>query len=271
MPSKKHTGSIIKYLPVYGCISTGIIYVAVGVIAILSFLKLKHGGADESSLLVFLHRSIVGSILIWIILIGTICYIIWRIYESIKDPYGYGANMKGRLLRLAIALSVIPDLLIAYTAIATLLGSNKTTESGQPIEERKLVSELLGEDWGSTVIVVVGIVVSVTAIVQLVYGISNGYKERLNTQHLNFVMRKVVHGLAWFGYTARGFVLGIIGYYLMKAGVEEDAQFVVNTDKAFDFIGDHVGHVYFILIAAGTICYGLFMFALGITYDADKD
>jgi hypothetical protein len=45
----------------------------------------------------------------------------------------------------------------------------------------------------------------------------------------------------------------------------------VNTDKAFDFIGDQVGHVYFILVAVGTIFYGLFMFALGITYDADND
>ena len=51
----------------------------------------------------------------------------------------------------------------------------------------------------------------------------------------------------------------------------EKARYVVNTDKAFDFIGDHVGHVYFILVAIATICYGLFMFAQGITYDTDKD
>jgi heme/copper-type cytochrome/quinol oxidase subunit 2 len=271
MPAPKKKFSIIRLLPVYGCISTGIIYVAIGVIAILSFLKVKDGGADESSLLVFLHCSVVGSIVIWIILLGTACYIVWRIYESIKDPYEYGSNIKGRSLRLAIALSVIPDLLIGYTAIATLAGSNKTTESGQPVEQRKLVSELLREDWGSMLIVAVGVIVSATAIVQLVYGISNGYKERLNIQYFNFPMRKVVHGLAWFGYIARGFILGIMGYYLMKAGAEQDAHVVVNTDKAFDFIGDHVGHVYFILVAAGTICYGLFMFALGATYDADKD
>jgi hypothetical protein len=45
---------------------------------------------------------------------------------------------------------------------------------------------------------------------------------------------------------------------------------VVNTDKAFDFIGDDVGHLYFIMVAAGTICYGLFMFVFGWYYDTDK-
>jgi len=47
--------------------------------------------------------------------------------------------------------------------------------------------------------------------------------------------------------------------------------YIVNTNKAFDFIGDHVGHVYFILVAIATICYGVFMFAQGIAYDTDKD
>ena len=42
--NKKKT--LIHYLPVYGCIATGIIYAGIGIIAILSFLKIRHGGAD---------------------------------------------------------------------------------------------------------------------------------------------------------------------------------------------------------------------------------
>jgi hypothetical protein len=57
----------------------------------------------------------------------------------------------------------------------------------------------------------------------------------------------------------------------VRAGIFNNAKYVVNTDKAFDFIGDHVGHVYFIIVAIGTICYGIFMVAQGIAYDADKD
>lgn len=77
--------------------------------------------------------------------------------------------------------------------------------------------------------------------------------------------------MAWSGYIARGIILGIIGFFLVKAGTTENATDVVNTDKAFDFIGDHVGHLYFIVVALGTICYGIFMIILGITYNTDKD
>ena len=37
----------VHYLAVWGCISTAIVYAAIGVIAILSYLKIKKGGADE--------------------------------------------------------------------------------------------------------------------------------------------------------------------------------------------------------------------------------
>src|SRR5687768_5381347 len=111
------TEVFVHYLPIYGCIATGIIYLSIGMIAILSFLKIKQGGADENSLLAFLNEFLLGKILIWIILLGTVSYIIWRIYESLTDPYGYGSNLLGIAQRTGIALSTIADMLIAYAAI----------------------------------------------------------------------------------------------------------------------------------------------------------
>jgi hypothetical protein len=58
-------------------LSSGIIYAGIGVIAILFFLKLKQGGADESRMLAFLDEFTTGRIVIFIILAGTVCYIIW--------------------------------------------------------------------------------------------------------------------------------------------------------------------------------------------------
>jgi hypothetical protein len=65
--------------------------------------------------------------------------------------------------------------------------------------------------------------------------------------------------------------LGIIGFFLIKAAITKDAQHIVNTDKAFDFLGDDVSHFSFIAVAIATICYGIFMFAFGSFYDTDKD
>ena len=95
-------------------------------------------------------------------------------------------------------------------------------------------------------------------------------KKRMDIKYMKQSNKNIIHTLAWAGHFARGIILGIIGFFFIKSAIEANPQLVVNTDKAFDFIGDHVGHVYFIVVAIGTICYGLFMFLFGWYYDTDK-
>jgi hypothetical protein len=261
----------VHYLPAYGCVATGLIYVSVGVIAILSFLKIKSGGADESSLLAFLNDFVAGKVAIWVILLGTMSYIIWRIYESITDPYGYGKEGKGIAKRIAIALSSLADALIAYTAIEILLGSSKIGANGEPKQQQQLVKEILEQTWGQWLIIGTGVLIGLTALIQFYYGVTRGYKERLDVDHLSTTLTTIIHLLAGAGYLARGIILAITGFFFIKAGIAEDEGYIVNTDKAFDFIGDHMGHIYFIMAAIGTIFYGLFMFTLAVSYDPDKD
>jgi Domain of Unknown Function (DUF1206) len=270
LKSKKYK-KYITYLPIYGCISTGVIYLGIGIIAILSFLKLKEGGADESSLLAFLNDYIAGRIFFWIILLGTTSYILWRFYEAVTDPYEYGKKTGGIAKRIGIGLSTAADILIVYSAITILIGTSNAPVDGQPEEQRMMVNNLLQHRAGSVIVTVSGIIVILTAVVQFVYGVSRGYKERLNISRFSSFAKSLIHFFAWTGYFARGIIIGITGFFLAKSGIVADADYVVNTDKAFDFIGDHVGHVPFIIVALGTICYALFMFSLGISYDADKD
>lgn len=262
---------IIHYLPIYGCIATGLIYASVGVIAILSFLKLRHGGADESSFIAILNDFIIGKIVIWVILIGTICYIAWRIYETLVDPYGYGKDARGLVKRAGVGLSSVADALIVYAAVRVLLGVSNVQLDGNPDEEQALVKDMLGRTRGNWGVICIGSIISFTAIVQLLYGITGGYRERLDIDHFSRIIKTSVHVLAWIGFTARFIILGITGFFFIKAGIMQNAGLVVNTDKAFDFIGDHVGDVYFIVVAIGTICYGIFMITLGAMYDPDRD
>jgi hypothetical protein len=266
---KKRT--LIHYLPVYGSMATGLTYVTIGTIALLSFLKIRDGGADESSMIAILNESVAGKILIWIILLGTLSYIAWRIYETIADPYGYGNDIRGKLKRTGIALSSVADVLIVYATVKVLLGIGNIQLNGEPEEERAMVADILQSNGGRAIVIVIGAIILITAVVQFVYGITRGYKERIDVDHFSTIVKSAIHAVAWAGYSARGIILGIIGFFFAKAGMLGDAKFVVNTDKAFDFIGDHVGHFYFIIVAIGTICYGLFMFALGFAYDSDKD
>src|SRR5687768_14203171 len=133
--STKAKSKFFRYLPIYGCMSTGLSYIGVGTIAMLSFLKVRNGGADESSMLAILNDVIAGKILLWIIMVGTACYIVWRIFEAVTDPYGYGKNWAGLGKRSGIALGTVADLLIVYAAIKVLLGIGDIQQNGEPLEE----------------------------------------------------------------------------------------------------------------------------------------
>ncbi|HLN21085.1 MAG TPA: DUF1206 domain-containing protein [Bacteroidales bacterium] len=270
MSRKKHH-ILIRALPVYGCISTGIIYVFIGVIAILSFLRLREGGADETRLFALLSHYMAGKVLIGIILSGSLCYVIWRFYEAYADPYGYGKDFSGLAKRTGITLSTIADIMIIFSAFRFILGMGDTEESHQLENLREMTGKVLLMDKGSLFIISAGVVYMLTAVIQLYYGTTRGYRERLEVEEFSQSKRKLVHLLGLSGYASRGIILAITGYFYIVAGLQNDASLVVDTDKAFDFIGDNIGHLAFIVVAAGTIFYGLFMFILGTAYDIDRD
>ena len=269
---KKETKRILlKAITLVGCFSTGIIYASIGVIAILSFLKLKNGGADESSFMVLLDGFFVGRVLNWLLIVGAICFILWRFYEAFKDPYNVGNDFQGLLVRTGAAFSSGADAFIALSALQALYNPQQGSNTGAPVQQRNLVADILQKDWGEPAVIAVGAIVLLTALVLVFYGLSKRFTERIRADDFSILWKRTVHVLAYAGYLSRGIILGVTGFFFIKAAVEKNSRLVVNTDKAFDFIGDHVGHVPFILVAVGTICYGLYMFVLGLNYDIDDD
>lgn len=268
---KKKKRSLLKALTLIGCFSTGVIYVSIGVIALLSFFRLKNGGADEKSFMVLLDSFLAGRILNWFIILGAVCFILWRFYEAFKDPYHLGNNAKGIMLRTGAAFSSGADAFIALSALQAIFNEQKALKTGVPVQQRALVSELLNKEWGHTALVIAGGIVLLTAVVLAFYGLSSRFTETIRSKDFSKGWKMAVHGIAYAGYLSRGIILGIIGFFYLKAAAENNSSYVVNTDKAFDFIGDHVGHPYFILVALGTICYGIYMFILGLHYDIDAD
>jgi hypothetical protein len=260
---------LLRTLTLVGCFSTGIIYGSIGVIAILSFFKLKNGGADENSFFVLLDGFTLGRVLNWVIILGAVCFIIWRFYEAFGDPHKIGRDAKAILLRTGAAFSSVADAFIAFSVLQAAFSEQKAPVSGEPTQQRSMVADLLKTEWGRAAIIVTAVVLLLTALVLAFYGLSKRFTEAIKAGDFTKGQTYVVHGIAYSGYLSRGVILGVTGFFFMKAAIKRNSSYVVNTDKAFDFIGDHLGAVAFLLIAMGTICYGLYMFVLGLHYDVD--
>ena len=269
MPQHKKTGFIYNLAKV-GAIAIGVVYVLIGVVAMLSLLQVREGGADESSILNLLQRIPLGEVVVGAIFLGLLAYIVWKFYNAIKDPYGYGHDLKGVGKRLGMASAGLAYGLIAYSAIQAMFNLASGTH-GQPTEQRLMVTEVFTWGAGEWMVGVFGALVAFTGLAQFVYVIKKGYREKIHVSNISKNKKRVVATLAWIGHFARGIILLIISYFLIQAAIQSDASDVVNTDKAFDFLGDHIGKLSFILVAFGTICYGFYMFALSMYYDFHDD
>jgi len=270
MAGKKTPANFFKQLARLGCFSTAIVYAMIGVVALLSLLRVRHGGADEASILRLLEDVPFGKVVISIVLSGMVAYIIWRMYEAINDPYGYSRHFKGILTRIITAFSAVSDAMIAWPAIESLAGINTALKDGEPVAQRQMFSELLQSTGGVWLVALIGGITSITAVVQFIFVFKEAYEERIDFKRLSALKAGIIHVLSYAGHIARGTILGIIGFFTLKAAITKNGQHVVNTDKAFDFLGDEVSHYVFAIIATGTICYGCFMMAMGYYYDFKK-
>jgi hypothetical protein len=77
--------------------------------------------------------------------------------------------------------------------------------------------------------------------------------------------------LGAYGYSARGVLLAVLGYFFVEGAIEQSSVVVGDMDTAFDFIGGGVvGNSAFAIVAAGTVAYGLFMYANAWLYKFDQ-
>lgn len=268
--AEKHKSLFVYKLAKLGAVSIGVVYLLIGVLAILSFLQLKEGGTGRKSVFRFIAEIPLGNVLLVAICLGLAGYIVWKLYDAYSDPYGYGKHWTGLFKRFALAFSSLAYGLIAVSAVQVIAGITNSN-AANVARQRLLVARIF--DWwaGQWLVAAAGAIVGLAGLSQFIYVIKKAYREKLRVDEISERKRKIIASLAWAGHFARGIILLVIAYFLIKAAVTSDSGEVVSTDKAFDFLGDEIGHIIFILVALGTICYGLYMFALSFYFDFEDD
>ena len=261
---------IVEKLARLGCYSVAAVYILIGTMAILSFMGLSEDAADEERIMDVILGLPMGEVLIVLLVLGLLGYIIWRVFEAYTDPYEFGSDKKGLARRAGIASSAVGYGIVGFAAMQILIegGGNNGEE-----ERQFLVAQVLDFPGGAWLIGIVGAVTGFAGLVQFKYVAGGDYNKRINYNKMPRWMVTTTHIFAWAGYLARGVILAVIGYFLISAAITADPEEVGDTDSAFDFLGSMgtLGNIAFIAIAAGTICYGLYMIINGIYYSFQKD
>jgi len=237
-----------------GLVAQGISYCIVGVLALL--LALGEGGSAESrtGALQTLAGDTLGLALLVALAVGFASYALWRLTQAIFDREGEGTDTKGLGKRATYAGKAV---IYGYLCFATIdiIGDGR----GGGSNEGKQTAGVFDWPAGRWLVLGVGVAFGCVALFQAYRAFSEKFMDDMKTERMSQTTQRVFETLGVVGLLARAIVFGLIGWFLVKAALEFDADEAVGLDGALaKLVHAPYGPLLLGLTAAGLIAYGLF-------------
>lgn len=248
----------LKKIAAAGYIAKGSIYFITGILTFLAAFDLGGERAGKMALLNYLEKQPFGKILLAVLGLGLFCYAAWRFIQAVRDPENIGSGKKALGTRSGYFFSGIGYGGLGVLAIYEIFRA--TSQQGEGIWSLSIMN---GKS-GSYIFIGLGLILAVKAIYQWFSAYNETFMKNFSFSSSSIKPRKLVKRLGGAGLIARGVVIGIIAYFFLKGGLSlgTSSSEMIGTAEAFSFIQENTSGPWLLgIVAAGLICYGIFMFA----------
>jgi hypothetical protein len=250
---------LLELLERVGYGARGALYIVMGVLAFRIAAGTAGGQAtDLTGSLVFLIGNPFGKFVLIAMIVGLAAYSLWGFVRAIYDPLHRGRDAKGVMARLGFVSSAVSYAAIALFALGVLLGSGAAAGDST----QKSATTLLAHPYGGPLTIIVGLVAFGIGIGQFVEAYRATFAADLKGAEMGESMRKVAVALGRFGMAARGVSFLVIGWFLVLAGIHDNAAYAHGFGGAFLFLlAEPFGKVLVGIVALGFVALGLHSFA----------
>ncbi len=251
-----------------GYVARGLIYLTVGVLAVL----VANGGfsqvPDYPGAIATLGKTQYGAFLLILIFVGLVGYSLWGFIRAILDPLHKGNDAKGLITRAGYLSSAVT---YGFLAIPTwqMLNSNRnvSTSGTQTSQSQHIASTLLTQPFGKWVVLAVGIIIFGAGIYQIYLAIQRDFEKYYSSFKLNREEKRWLDRAGRFGTAARGVALGLVGIFFIQAALYVNPSKVQGIDGAFQFLARQPGGAWLMLIVAlGFVAFGIYSVAEGLLF-----
>lgn len=113
-----------------GYAARGVVYVIIGFFAIMAAIGSGETVDTKGAVQQLLGQPF-GSVLLWLVVIGLLAHVAWRLTQGIGDTDRHGHDAKGLLIRAGLVSSGMVNLLLALFTLSLLVsGLDRFSESG---------------------------------------------------------------------------------------------------------------------------------------------
>jgi hypothetical protein len=254
-------GDLPKAAGRLGLAARGALYCVAGLLA----LRLATGSAEEvdrGAVLDWLVDQPLGRLLVAILAIGFAGYAIWRFARAVTGAREGGKPKEGAsdaAQRLADVGRGLVYVALTATAIKILTRGDRASDGDQ--KEQEWTARFLEATGGRVLVAVAGLAILGGGIYLAVKGIRMKFEDKLRSEEMRPWQRTWLPRLGLVGYTARGIVFAVIGFFLVRAAVTYDPTEAVGVDGALKRLLEHgAGRALVLGIAVGLFAFGLFSF-----------
>lgn len=237
-----------------GFVARGLVYAIIGVLAFQVAVSDAGKLTNQEGVLRTVADKPLGGFLLVVLAIGLGGYSIWRLFRA---ALGHGPEAADSTLdRLGGLGSGLVYGALSIAAIKILSGSTTKGASSKPDQTTAGVF-----DWpaGRLLVGVAGVVLLGVAAYQLVKGVRQKFLDDLKTEQMSRGMETWITWIGTIGHVARAVVFGLVGWFLVKAAYEYDANEAVGLDGALTkILKAEYGPWLLGLVAAGLVAFGVY-------------
>ena len=238
-----------------GLAARGLVYVLIGLLA----AQVASGAserADQQGALQKIADQPFGRVLLWLVAVGFAAYGLWRLGEAAWGRRDESDEKKRTVKRVESLASGLFYLLFCATALRFAAGG------GGSGRQRSLTVRLLDAPGGTTLLIVIGVVVVGIGIALAWRGLKTDFERHLNHGSMSAQTYGVVRRLGQGGYLARGVVFSLVGVLVVKAALDHDPEKAGRLDVALHSVAAApFGTALLYAAAAGLACFGAYSFA----------
>jgi hypothetical protein len=234
-----------------GLTARGVIYILIGVVALLVALGQSSREADQLGALQLLAGKSYGLVALWLLGIGFAAYALWRLSEAAFGVAGEpGAGPRLKSLGRAVIYAFL-----SYLTFTVIAGTARNESQRQ----QDITATAMQHTGGRVLVGIVGLAVVIAGIVLIAEGVRKKFMKHLETARMSARTRRVVELLGTIGTIARGVVFALAGVGVIAAAITHKASESGGIDKALLTLRDQPFGEFLMLAAAlGLAVFGVY-------------
>ncbi len=183
---------------------------------------------------------------------GLFGYALFKLYSAAIDLDHKGDEAKGRVLRIASALGGVAYIGLGWFALKVLVGVDNDSRAGRAAGSggagQDVATDLAQAPGGNLLLIIVAAVVIGIAVAQFVIAWKASFMDQMPR------CPSLVRPAGRLGYAARAVVIGMVGWFLLRAGM--DGARVRNSGDVLALLRAEYSWL-FLAVAAGLIAFGV--------------